>query len=445
MQKENRLNYITALILALLVCFTVIALSGISGKAYAASSEYTDVLDDLNKDTSFNASAFSVKTTDYSLQVIQIAESKNGELFIYVYQPSGQAKNLTATTVRLSTAINDNAKWSDYKLTQINSNGVFYKYKVDDLKLKSDPLRYYNIVSIYRKWDSSIDKGTGNDNTINEMVYKVGQLWTAVTLNGEVSYNMTTTETIDITDKYVGRVRYNNVVFPLSGDYCDSWFVAFSTDKNIETLYEADVEYMSQYFYYELADIPFVGHVVTKNNSEKEPHKEAVTVTYKDKASNNGNGIFGNRYTWDRIETAEEFRKKEDLTEEAKSKLKNKQWVLNFKETDFKFSLNLDKRTEISEVTILRLKFETAGKVYNLGVVDNKQTGTSIVNGSEVVGFFKYLLNCLIKLFTGKASSWETFVAIATIVVILAVSGIAVAFLRWLKRCYFGKGKDKKK
>ena len=30
----------------------------------------------------------------------------------------------------------------------------------------------------------------------------------------------------------------------------------------------------------------------------------------------------------------------------------------------------------MSEVSILRLKFKTDGKVYNLGVVDNKQTGS---------------------------------------------------------------------
>ena len=34
--------------------------------------------------------------------------------------------------------------------------------------------------------------------------------------------------------------------------------------------------------------------------------------------------------------------------------------------------------TEVTEVTILRLKFETDGVVYNLGVVDNKQSGDDV-------------------------------------------------------------------
>ena len=35
----------------------------------------------------------------------------------------------------------------------------------------------------------------------------------------------------------------------------------------------------------------------------------------------------------------------------------------------------------MSDVTILRLKFETDGVVYNLGVVDNKQTSSVIPDG----------------------------------------------------------------
>ena len=64
--------------------------------ARAESIEYSDVLTDLRKDSSFQTSNYPQKATDYSLQIIQLAESVNRELFVYVYQPSGKQKDLKA-------------------------------------------------------------------------------------------------------------------------------------------------------------------------------------------------------------------------------------------------------------------------------------------------------------------------------------------------------------
>ena len=69
------------------------------------------------------------------------------------------------------------------------------------------------------------------------------------------------------------------------------------------------------------------------------------------------------------------------LTDEALTELKGKKWVLRFAETNY--SLNgyastgstFESYTLVGDVTILRLKFETDGITYNLGVIDNKQTG----------------------------------------------------------------------
>ena len=76
------------------------------------------------------------------------------------------------------------------------------------------------------------------------------------------------------------------------------------------------------------------------------------------------------------------------LTDTAKEELEGKKWVLRFTETDFSesvslsgtYSLNL---TLVSEVTILRLHFITDGVSYNLGVVDNKQTGGSAPSNEQ--------------------------------------------------------------
>ena len=149
---------------------------------------------------------------DNGLQVIQIAESTAGELLIYVYQPAANVRELTATSINISSAIGESANWSNYKLELLNLNGVFQKYRVQSFELKADRLRYYDISSIFRKWFEDIDYGlpSQNENDINEVAFAVEQVWTVCTVNGEISYHMETTETIEITDKYVGYIRYTN-------------------------------------------------------------------------------------------------------------------------------------------------------------------------------------------------------------------------------------------
>ena len=75
--------------------------------ARAESITYSEVLDDLKKDTSFKPENYPTKADDYSLQIIQLAESVNKEFFVYVYQPSGKTKNFKASSINISTTIND--------------------------------------------------------------------------------------------------------------------------------------------------------------------------------------------------------------------------------------------------------------------------------------------------------------------------------------------------
>ena len=60
---------------------------------------YTDVLDDLQNDENFNPNDYSIIADDYSLQVINLAESNDKEVFVYVYQPSANYKNLVASSI----------------------------------------------------------------------------------------------------------------------------------------------------------------------------------------------------------------------------------------------------------------------------------------------------------------------------------------------------------
>ena len=353
---------------------------------------YTNVLEDLQRDSSFSKENYPEKATDYSLQLIQLAESSDKELFVYVYQPSGQLKGLVASSINISTTINDAVSYHNYKLELLNADGVFFKYKVSDFVVKDDAVRYYAITSVYRKWDKTIDPATGNDNTVTEVNYNVSKQYAFGTINGKPYVNCVDIDTIVVTDKFVGFVRYENG-FTLYNSACDSHFVAFNTDKPIDKLLEADVYYTTQSYNWNWT--AFVGEKETFGTKQD----NYSYLKYTDKVEHTGEGWFAGTYKWDRIQTVDDFISGENrenifhgavldvkvstkLTDSALNELKGKKWVLRFTETAYSFTPDYtgtgsqySSSTVVGDVTILRLKFETDGITYNLGVIDNKQTG----------------------------------------------------------------------
>lgn len=380
------------MLLAIIVVFCTVYMAVQSPViAMAESISYSGVLDDLKKDSSFKPSNYPQKADDYSIQVIQLAESVDKELFVYAYQPSGKSKNLKASSINISTTINDAISFTNYKLELLNSNGVFYKYKVKGLTVKTDAARYYAISSIYRPFDESIDKQASGGNTVTEVNYPVNRQYCFGEINGNPYVNCVDIETIVVTDKFVGFVRYPDG-FKLYVGACDSHFVAFNTDKPIDKLLEADVYYTTQE--YSSSWVVFGG----TSESFGEKADNYAYLKYTDKVEHNGGGLFAGTYTWDRIQSVEDFIATEDreniyhgaiidvktsskLTDEALAELQGKKWVLRFAETDYTFwygeSAHGTFSTLVGDVTILRLKFETDGITYNLGVIDNKQTGSS--------------------------------------------------------------------
>ena len=351
---------------------------------------YSNVLDDLKKDSSFNPNNYPAKSDDYSLQIIQLAESVDKELFVYVYQPSGKAKDFKASSINISTTINDAISFMNYKLVLLNSNGVFYKYKVENLAVKTDAVRYYTISSIYRQFDESIDKQASGGNTITEVNYDVSKQYSFGEINGKPYVNCVDIETIVVTDKFVGFVRYPDG-FQFYVGACDSHFVAFNTNKPMDKLLEADVYYTTQA--YSSSWAAFVG------SSEEFGAKadKYAYLKYTDKVEHTGGGLFAGTYKWDRIQTVENFIATEDreqifsgaiidvkisskLTDAALAELQGKKWVLRFAETDYSMWSGQGAygtfSTIVGDVTILRSKFETDGITYNLGVIDNKQSGS---------------------------------------------------------------------
>ena len=157
MQIERTTNkrkyiFLLAVILVLELLLTVFP---VRASAEGEATTYSNVLDDLKKDPNFDPADYPAKADDYSLQVIQIAESENNELFVYVYHPCGFSEDVKALFLNMSLASIEvkHPKHFLKPLTYLNSNGVFAKYKVGDFTVSKDEYRYYNITTIYRKAD----------------------------------------------------------------------------------------------------------------------------------------------------------------------------------------------------------------------------------------------------------------------------------------------------
>ena len=82
MSKKRNFNKYKYLLLALVVLVLTV-ISGLDFQsAFAETTTYSSVIEDLRKDSNFNFGDYAENPKDYSIQVIQIAESTDGELFI---------------------------------------------------------------------------------------------------------------------------------------------------------------------------------------------------------------------------------------------------------------------------------------------------------------------------------------------------------------------------
>lgn len=344
--------------------------------AYADSDEpiNSGVLADLQKDETFDKSKYPEIGGGYSLHVIHIGESELNELFVYVYQPCGNSKDLRASSIRISTTVGDNAKWMDYSLTYVSNEETIYKYRVDKFQVNSDNERYYDISAISRQWDKLIDSGSGTDMTINEVSYPVGQLWTVSTLaDSTVTYSMRETDVVELTDLYASSIRYSTGHAFYGKKACDIFYVAFSADHDIDELKEADVDFTYYKYIYDTG---------TMSGSAKLPNSAVHEVAYLEADATTEYG----GYSWKWIQSSSDFLEVEgeNLSSKAKAIIKKQQWVLLY----FGCELTImpigplgrpsgySYRGYTTEsVSVLRLKFEYDGVTYNLGVVSDKVTG----------------------------------------------------------------------
>ncbi len=390
----NKRTYNTNIVIAIALLLLIV--SGSSGwyllPAFADTERNTSALTDLQKDEAFNIDEYPDNAADYSIQLIQIAESTDGGLVVYTYQPCQKTTYLVATEINMSQSESVDGTLP-YGLTLLNSDGVFCKYKVNDITVSVEATRYYNISSIFRDFINGIDKETGNDNTTDAVAFDVGKLYKATTdENGKISYTYEIKDTVEIIDPYAGFLEYFNGFKFCSWSHCHSHFVSFSTDWAIDSLKEADVTYFAQkcYYHYSMSS----GAWTSKDN----PVKDIVTVKGEEKGSNEADGFLGKQYEWARIQTVDEFINSESLTDEVKQGVKGKQWVLRFLETPYVESStgvsSSDSWTELSKVTVLRLEFYKNGRLYNLGAVSDKVTGSGKpgnTNTDETASIWEWL------------------------------------------------------
>ena len=107
-------KFIISILLACISFFSFVGAPIVTACADDSSSTeeaktYSNVLDDLRKDGTFNTENYPIindsSNENYgTLSVIQIAESVDKELFVYVYQPSGEVKNLKAEDKKVLTS-----------------------------------------------------------------------------------------------------------------------------------------------------------------------------------------------------------------------------------------------------------------------------------------------------------------------------------------------------
>ena len=362
-------------------------------QASADTTVYTDVLDDLKKDENFTVENYPANVTDYSLQVITVAESEHAQLFVYVYQPSYVVKPLQASTINISTGIHNLLSFKNYKLRLLNFDGMFQKYAVEDLIVSADTSRVYEISSIFRVWDSTIDDplDVTNENTIDEVAFPVGKRFIFEQNGIYNDFSVEDADYITVTDQYCGFMRYNQNSFgySLGYDAFDVHFVAFSTDKRIDKLLQADVYYTTQFCHNDL--------IYSSRSEFGEKIENYAYLDYTKDMVCEGDGWFSYTYNWKSIESIDSFIDSEHssvvykgnvfdsvqtskVTVEELEDLKNKQWVLRYAATEYTYYENgkgdvrWSERTICGSTTILRLYFETDGITYNLGVVGNKQT-----------------------------------------------------------------------
>ena len=370
-------------------------------------SKYTTVTEDLeNVNGGFDTSKYPQKDGDYSLQFLTVAVNKSNELLVYVYQPAA-LYNRKATSINIEFGQNGT---KNYILEFVDSDTVFFKYKVKDFKIVyATQEQTIEVVSIFREFIKGVDKNASDEsgNTILEVVYPIAQ---KITIKNGVVTACKDVEVITVLQKYVGFIRYDKSSYFAGlwggGKSIDSHFVAFQTDHEIDTVLSARLSFCVQDYTDTTTEHTSPLHSTDK--SSKSGTKESKIIDLNRGEVLKSADKSKTKYEYARVQSVSEFLANEDvvdgnnyglfsttqerLSTAAKNELKNKQFILRFYESDYKYTATIPhehwklpqcsistttlKYTRVSEVTLLTLEFKRNGITFKLNAVDNKQTGS---------------------------------------------------------------------
>ncbi len=497
MITQRRKSHIKSRVILLLFA-AMLVLSFIHGNGVFANADdgagdklYTDVVTDLSKSADFDISAYPEKPgeskEDYAIDVIQIAESENNELFMYCYipcmtveLPEGKQTELTPTEVAIAVTsdLNDMTHLL-HGLTEVSRYKTLFKYVVQGVTVDvSKPIRYYSVSMLQRKWSSFVPGETEDADLVKPE--RVAKLWTVETTADGVKYSQKHKETVEILNPIAGAVRYFKDQVPANWgtDAVDSHFIAFDTDLPIDDLLEADVSYIPAMWesdvdgknggyavaygimHYEATtgkkwkDLS-AGDQLTliedwyysklKNDSNKYAVVSAwadeyvrsqtptvVTIKKDEKYTFDTGGWTSNKdtYTWNRIQDVDGFKNSlqgknivnmsGNYTAED---IASRKWILRYRETTWDDPDSTDeaildfgqyRSTHDVDIVVLRLKFETAGQVYNLGTVSDKVDQTEYIKGNTPKTFWQALREWFEKY-------WWVIVVIIVAIVLLIV------------------------
>lgn len=424
----KKLTY-TVMAIAIMFIFIISYVGGGVGVTYAATSS-SEVLADLRKDPDFDETEYPYVKDDYGLHVIQIGESSNKELFVYVYQPCHDTYDLKGTKISISYGYSLNGSGLSpnlYNLSLVSTSGTLDKYYVEGFTVPNDGDRYYNIVEIFRIIDTEIDGEQDPTNPKTDKAYPVGQQWYVCDLNDSKHYEMNTFNTLEVETVHSGNLTFSDG-FTLSDfisrDYpVDCWFYCFNIEDYIATrIYDATLNYS-------ICDVEEIRFPSGNSNFNKSNYNYNLTIQLNNKEDKIDvmtfvpSGFGAPSFSWYRILSSSSFistAEKQGATIDStvREKILSSQWVFTFLETKRTNIYGPTKDTfyysEVYDVGLLQLSFQDiSGKYYDLGVVNDLSDPDNISDGGSTTDLLKAF-----------EEFWNMFVKI-----ILALAGVALIVL----------------
>ncbi len=416
---------------SIIILFVVALMVGIFVPTVGAfaMAETPSVLDELKADSSFDASAYPEKEGDYTLDIFQLVEVGDGAV-IYVYQPWYKDP---AVKISMSIAAGDEPKPKQYPLQYLGNSGTLYKYKILEYTKPKTNTRYYNIYSIYRNYIADVDGAPEGDNTTNLKALEVGQSIVATTnADGKVMYDYKRLQVVVITDMFVGKIRYARRpagfenIFRFHEDV-DSHFVGFNTDWPITDLLEVELTFVTADYTYDQTNL--IDDLINPPRHKFQSASRHTAVLSKGEKIRDP-AVYPARCEYDyylreRIARSIDFVQDDALSKENAKELAKYSWVVRFYESAFEvtyspssppgYTARHESYTNVYKVSILRLKFEVFGKVYNLGAVSDEVTGSNYpINPPKRPGLPRWL---------------EILIAIIIGLLVLAVLGPVLPYI----------------